>query len=78
MPYVRMDATVSSDFSLSLTEAAQQLPISNSLMYDLVRKGLVPSIRIKKKFFVRPADIARIKVHGLPTATPVIQQKVKS
>jgi excisionase family DNA binding protein len=63
------------DYSVSLREAVEQLPVSSALVYDLVRKGVVSSIRIGKKYFLRATDVDYIRKHGtagLPKATPVV------
>lgn len=70
-----MGTPISSEYRLSLKEASERLPVSATLLYDLVRKKQIPSIRIAKKYFVREADINHIKAHGLPQATPVVGRK---
>lgn len=67
-----MGPSVSSEYRLSLKQAAERLPVSATLLYDLVRRKQIPSIRISKKYFVREADIDHIKAHGLPQGTPVV------
>lgn len=73
-----MDVKQDSSYSLPLKDAAMRLPISSALLYQLVRTGVVPSIRLGKKYYLRPADITFIKKHGttqLPKPVPVVSKE---
>jgi excisionase family DNA binding protein len=42
---------------LKATEVAVRLNVSRSLAYTLMRKGIIPTIRIQRTIRVRPIDL---------------------
>lgn len=73
-----MEASLNSDFCLPLKEAARQLPITQALLYQLVRNQTVPAIRLGKRYFLRPTDVDYLKNHGtagLPKGSPILVSK---
>ena len=57
---------------LLVPQAAQRLGIESSYLYDLIRQGRVPAVRLGAKYVrVHPDVVAEIQRTGLDTAYPI-------
>ena len=56
---------------LTVPEAARRLHISRSLMYELVRRGLLPIVHIGRAMRIRPEDVEALigQPEGAPART---------
>lgn len=58
---------VPSSLLLTVEQAARRLGVGRTLMYELLRTGQVPSVRVGRLRRIRPSDLAAY-AGGLPVA----------
>jgi len=63
---------------LSIDQASRILPVSKSLIYNLVKAGTLPSVRIGTKLFFKREVIERVMREGtnpIPKQHPVLHKE---
>ena len=68
------------DSLVSISEASELLPVSTSLLYNLIKDHRIPSIKIGKRVFLKRTTVERVMRDGtdpIPQQHPVLNTENK-